>query len=105
MVRKAQEGDLILLDQVEVQPQTIKQVPPVYPEMARRVGVEGVVTVNALISETGDVIQTTILRGIKGGFGFDRAAETAIRQYKFRPAMKDGVRVKVWKPFNVVFRK
>ena len=104
-VRKAQEGDLIPLDQVDVQPVTVKSVPPAYPEMARRVGVEGVVTVNALISETGDVIQTTILRGIKGGFGFDRAAETAIRQYKFRPALKDGARVKVWKPFNVVFKK
>jgi TonB family protein len=105
VVRKAQEGDLLPLDQVDVQPVTIKSVPPLYPEMARRLGVEGTVSVNALISETGDVIQTQILRGIKGSYGFDRAAETSMRQWKFRPAMKDGARVKVWKPFNVVFRK
>ena len=105
IVRKAQEGDLVPLDQVDVQPVTTKSVPAIYPEMARRMGVEGTVSVNALISENGDVIQTQILRGIKGTYGFDRAAETSIRQYKFRPAMKDGARVKVWKPFNVIFRK
>ncbi|MBN2206801.1 MAG: TonB family protein, partial [Candidatus Aminicenantes bacterium] len=105
VVRRAQEGDLIPLDQVDAQPVTVKTVAASYPEIARRMGVEGTVVVNALISETGDVIQTQILRGIRGTYGFDRAAETAIRQYKFRPAMKDGARVKVWKPFNVVFRK
>jgi TonB family protein len=67
-------------------------------------GVEGTVSVNALISENGDVIQTTVRRGIEG-YGFNQAAEASLRQYKFRPAMKDGARVKVWKPFNVVFRK
>ncbi len=105
VVRKAQEGDLIPLDQVDTQPVETKRVQPIYPEMARRIGIEGVVTVNALISESGDVTQTTILRGIKGSFGFDRAAETSMRQWKFRPAIKDGARVKVWKPFNIVFRK
>lgn len=105
VVRKAQDGDLVPLEQVDTQPVKTKDVRPAYPEMARRAGIEGVVAINALISENGDVIQTTILRNISGSFGFDRATETAVRQWKFRPAIKDGARVKVWKPFNIAFRK
>jgi protein TonB len=60
------------------------------------------VTVNALIAENGDVIRTEILKGVKGGSILENAAEVALKQWKFEPAQKDGVKVKVWKsyPFN-----
>ncbi|MFZ2055375.1 MAG: TonB family protein [Candidatus Aminicenantales bacterium] len=100
----AKPGDLFPLDSVDVAPVLLKKINPKYPGQALNMGVGGTVTVNALISETGDVIRTEILKGIKGGLGLERAAETAIRQWQFKPAEKDGVPVRVWKPLDIVFK-
>jgi protein TonB len=99
-----QSGVLVSLEQVDVQPALVKKIEPRYPPLALNMGLSGTVTVNTLISETGDVVRTEILKGIKGGYGFERAAEAAIKQWKFRPARKDGVNVKVWKPIDITFR-
>jgi TonB family protein len=72
--------------------------------MAMTMGIQGSVTINALISETGDVLQAVYLRGVKDG-GLDKAAETAVRKMKFTPARKDGINVRVWKPVTIAFRK
>ncbi len=98
------EGDLVPLDQAEIPPTVIKRVEPRYPPLALNMGLSGTVTVNTLISETGDVIRTEIIQGIKGGYGFERAAEAAIRQWKFTPARKNNVKVKVWKPIDINFK-
>jgi TonB family protein len=101
---KPEPGDLLPLDKVTIAPALIKRLDPKYPLQAFTMGISGVVTVNVLISETGDVLRTEILKGIKGNYGFERAAETAIRQWKFRPAEKDGVPVRVWKAIDITFK-
>ncbi|MBN2409048.1 MAG: TonB family protein [Candidatus Aminicenantes bacterium] len=100
----AKPGDLVPLEGVDVAPVLLKRISPKYPVQALNMGVGGTVTVNALVSETGEVIRTEILKGIKGGFGLERAAETAIRQWQFKPAEKDGVPVRVWKPLDIIFK-
>jgi TonB family protein len=99
-------GDLVALKLVDIPPVPIKTVEPVYPELATRMGIEGVVIVNALISEKGDVIETKVTKGIKGLGGLmDKASENAVKQWKFQPAVKGGVNVKVWKLINITFKK
>jgi len=98
------EGDLVDLASVDEQPRTVKTVEPVYPTAAQRLGVAGSITVNALIDEKGNVIDTGILKGMKDDRGLAKAAETAVKKWKFQPARKGGVAVKVWKPFVIVFR-
>ncbi len=100
----AQPGELVDLEDVDVTPVLLKRIDPRYPLQALNMGVGGTVTVNALISEKGDVIRTEILKGIKGNYGLERAAETAIRQWQFKPAEKDGVPVRVWKPLDIIFK-
>ncbi len=100
----AQPGELVDIENVDVTPVLLKKIDPRYPLQALNMGVGGTVTVNALISETGDVIRTEILKGIKGNYGLERAAETAIRQWQFKPAEKDGVPVRVWKPLDIIFK-
>jgi TonB family protein len=90
-------GDIVPLQNVDVEPQLIKSVQPVYPDSARRFRVEGMVVVNMLISETGEVIDARTVRGIKGYPAFEKTAESAVRKWTFRPAIKNGVPVKVWK--------
>ena len=98
------EGDLVDLASVAEPPRTLKTVDPVYPLSAQRAGVEGSITVNALIDEKGNVIDTGILKGIQDDKGLGKAAEAAVKKWKFQPAMKGGVNVKVWKPFVIVFK-
>jgi len=101
---KASLGDLVPLDKVDSQPLIIRRIEPSYPPYAQTLKVEGQVTVNALISEYGDVLQVNVTRGIAGNFGFEKAAENAVKQWKFKPAQKDGVNVRVWKPFTIGFK-
>ncbi len=98
------EGDLVDLASVAEPPVKLKTIDPVYPQSAKRLGVEGSITINALIDEKGNVIDTGILKGIQDDQGLGKAAETAVLKWKFRPAKKDGVNVKVWKPFVIVFK-
>jgi len=101
---KTRPGTLVPLTEVTIPPVLLKRVAPKYPPAALTLGLEGTVTVNALISETGEVIRTEILKGVKGNYGFERAAENAVKQWLFRAAQKDGVSVKVWKPIEIIFK-
>ncbi len=98
------EGDLVELGSVTEPPKLIKSAEPVYPQTAQRLGVAGSITVNALIDEKGNVIDTGILKGIQDDKGLGRAAVTAVKKWKFQPARKNGVAVKVWKSFVIAFK-
>ena len=65
----------------------------VYPEIAKRAGVEGKVYILAYVNEEGDVEKTEIQKGI--GAGCDEAAEYAIKHTKFSPGKQRGKPVKV----------
>lgn len=63
-----------------------------YPEIARRAGIEGTVYITVDIDENGNVTNTNVLQGI--GSGCDEAAIDAIKQVKFKPAIRDNIPVK-----------
>ncbi|MGZ5495584.1 MAG: TonB family protein, partial [Candidatus Aminicenantales bacterium] len=104
IVTPPNEGDLVELGSVTEPPKLLKAVDPVYPQTAQRIGREGAITVNALIDEKGNVIDTGILKGIQDDKGLGRAAEIAVKKWKFQPARKYGVAVKVWKSFVIAFK-
>ncbi len=97
-------GDVLPLGEVDVPPVQVKRADPIYPSAARSLGKEGSIMINFLISETGDVIQTAVIGGDKGSLGFDKAAENAVRKWKFSPAVKAGVPVRVWKSVTIGFK-
>jgi len=101
---KTKEGDLVPLEQVNTPPVLLKTVSPKYPPLALQMKIEGTIQVNALISETGDVINTRVIKRSSNVYGLDKASEEAVRKWKFKPAQKDGVNVKVWKQVSVVFK-
>ncbi|MGB7296409.1 MAG: energy transducer TonB [Candidatus Aminicenantales bacterium] len=104
-INELKEGDLVALDLVETRPTLIKKIPAVYPEHSRSRGIEGTVLINALISEKGKVVKTEIIQGIKNAVGFDQAALKAVRQWKFEPASIKGIKVKVWIPVAIEFKR
>jgi protein TonB len=75
---------------------------PPYPGAARAEGVEATVTVEIIIEVDGSVREAHVVR--KAGFGFDEAALTAVRQFRFTPARKDGRAVRERKRSTFEFR-
>jgi protein TonB len=75
----------------------------VYPEIARRAGIEGTVTVQARISENGTVIDTRILVPL-GNSGCNEAAVAAIRAVRWKPAKQRDKPVTVWVSIPVRFK-
>jgi TonB family protein len=95
-------GDLVPIDQVDTPPVLKSRVNPKYPSNAFAMGIEGIVIVNALITETGDVVEVVVIQGLSGQF--NEATTKAVKQWKYEPALKDGVKVKVWKQITVTFK-
>ena len=85
---------------VEELPEALTKVAPVYPEAARRAGVEGTVIVQALVGVDGRVRNTTVIKSIPG---LDDAALEAVRQWVFKPASTGGKPVAVWVAVPVRF--
>ena len=75
----------------------------VYPEIARKAGVEGRVIVHVLVDERGNVVATKILKSL-GNNGCDEAAVRAIKSVKWKPAMQRDRPVKVWVAIPVIFK-
>ncbi|HPG38583.1 MAG TPA: TonB family protein [bacterium] len=75
----------------------------IYPEIARKAGVEGKVYVNCLIDEKGNVVQTVIIKSL-GNNGCDEAAIAAIKSVKWIPAKQRDKAVKVWISIPVAFK-
>ena len=73
-----------------------------YPEMARRAGIEGRVTVQFIVSETGSVICPRVIRGIGGGC--DESALEVVKKARFIPGSQFGVPVPVQYSLPIVFR-
>lgn len=74
---------------------------PLYTEEARLGRVQGVVILEAIIDEQGDVHSVRVLKGLPMGLA-ESAAETA-QQWKFKPAMMDGEPVAVFLNLTVRF--
>jgi len=78
-------------------------VQPVYPEEALRAGLEGLVVLEAVVDERGRVgHDVKVVRRL--GLGCDEAAVAAVRQWRFRPATRDGKPIKVRRIFPILFR-
>jgi periplasmic protein TonB len=84
-----------------VAPAAIARPAPRYPELARKMRVEGVVVVEAVIDEHGNVVDARPLHGL--GFGCTEAALAAIRSWTYRPATLNGRPVSVYLTVTVNF--
>ena len=75
-------------------------VAPVYPVLARTMGAQGVVIIEATIDVDGNVVGTRVLRSIPL---LDGAALDAVRQWKYTPARLNGEPVAVLVTVTVNF--
>jgi TonB family protein len=80
-------------------PRLVHRVEPVWPETAR--GLRGIVIVRMVITREGNVCAAQVVRTFAGPVGEDvgAAALTAVRQWRFIPAVRNGHPAAVF--FNV----
>ena len=77
-----------------------KKVAPEYPPLARNQRIQGVVTLNATISQEGDITDLIITSGEPSLAG---AAAKAVRKWKYKPYLLDGKAVEVETSIQVNF--
>jgi TonB family protein len=75
-------------------PEAINQVPPHYPQLAQKAGLEGTVWVKVWVDEGGKVVQTSVQK--TDAEIFNQSATEAAMQWKFKPAMMKGKPIATW---------
>jgi protein TonB len=78
----------------------VTRVRPSYTESARHAHIEGVVRLELMVNEDGDVVSARVLQGL--GYGLDEAAMAAAKRFHFKPATKGGRSVTA--PFIIKMR-
>ena len=78
----------------------IHRVEPVYPSIARQVGVQGTVVIRAFISRSGTIERAEV---VSGHPMLTHAAYDAVRQWKYRPYYLNGEPVEVETQVTVNF--
>jgi protein TonB len=83
------------------EPKKLKNVAPVYPDIAKQARVQGVVILECTISPQGKVTDVKVLRGIPL---LDQAAIDAVKQWVYTPTLLNGVPVPVIMTVTVNFK-
>lgn len=104
---EVEEAEPVFFVAVEEMPEPIGGIAAIqekiiYPEIAKRAGVQGRVFVKAYVNENGDVNKVELIRGI--GAGCDEAAMEAVKVTKFKPGKQRGKSVKVQVTVPVLFK-
>lgn len=87
-----EEGRLDRAGKRPTPPRLLSKVEPQYSEEARKRGIQGTVTLSVEIGEDGRVHNAKVLKSL--GSGLDEKAVEAVKQWKFRPAQRNGTAVK-----------
>lgn len=73
-----------------------------YPEIARKAGIEGRVTIQFIVNKEGKVENPRVVRGIGGGC--DEEALRVVKQAEFEPGRQRGQPVRVQYSLPIVFK-
>src|SRR5580765_7822180 len=90
-------GDYVYVEEL---PEAVTKVNPVYPDLAREAGVDGLVMVQALVGKDGKVKDVRVVKSIPM---LDESAKAAVRQWVFKPALSNNKPVAVWVGVPVKF--
>jgi protein TonB len=83
-------------------PVKVKDVAPIYPEIARTAKVSGVVVIQATIGADGKVADTKVVKSVPM---LDQAAVNAVEQWEYTPSTRGGKPVPVIMTVTVNFAK
>jgi TonB family protein len=76
-------------------PQVTRQVQPQYTPEAMQNRIEGKVGLGAVVLSDGKVGDVTVTESLDSVYGLDKNAVAAMKEWEFKPGMKDGKAVAV----------
>ena len=86
----------------DITPPRLKEVAsPDYTADAKKNKIEGAVTLLIVVDKKGDVVDAKVVKGL--GHGLDENAVIAVKEWKYKPAEKDGEPVTVKMEVTVDF--
>ncbi len=88
---------------VDSMPVKLIDAPPVYPDSARRAGIEGSTWVKALVDTIGAVSSALVFK-TSGNELLDQAAVESALKCKYQPALSNGQKVRIWIVYEVRFK-
>jgi TonB family protein len=74
-------------------PVVLTEAKPGYTQEAMQEKIQGSVFMAVVVGSTGDVDDVTVTHSLDDQYGLDQQAVKAMKQWKFKPAMKDGTPV------------
>lgn len=83
-------------------PHILQSVDPEYTKEARKMGIQGTVVVEVVLTPQGKVCPVRIVKGLT--FELDQNAAKAVEKWKFKPAERDGQPVAAKVDVEVAFR-
>lgn len=87
---------------IDSQPVPTSTVEPQFSSQARRDKIQGTCTIQFIVDADGLPQEPIVIKPL--GHGLDQKALEAVRQYRFKPAMKDGQPVPVFLTVQISFR-
>lgn len=104
-MNRVKEGDVVPLNEVDVQPVALSTPQPNIPDSIRAaMSGSQTVTFSVLINHNGDVETVRMLIKTNNGQLNSILIDT-VKSYKFQPAQKNSLRVKVWKSISMSIKK
>jgi protein TonB len=116
MVEGIGEPILFKIEQPEILPHREEFVPydepPVplnegayqYPPLAKQAGIEGTVSIKALVDKSGNVRDALVFKASGCDLGFEEEALEAAFKIKYKPAISNNEPVAVWVVYSVCFK-
>ncbi len=98
------DGDLVEVDLADTPPVSVRQVSPQATRIAIQRRVTGTVLLRVLVDENGAPAKVEILRDTSPKVGLGDSSKAALEQWRWKPAIKDGHRVKTWIVVQVPFK-
>jgi TonB family protein len=94
---------VLTMREVDTRPETVSRVQPKYTEQGIRRRLQGFVTIEMVVEADGTVGPTRIVASLDAESGMDVAAVESVKQWRFKPATKAGVPVRVVASAMVTF--
>lgn len=98
------DGDFVDAELVDTPPIVQKQVAPQATRIAIQGHVSGTVLLRVLVDSNGAPEKVDILRDTAPKVGLGDASKAALEQWRWKPATKDGRKVKTWIALQVPFK-
>jgi protein TonB len=98
------DGDFVDAELVDTLPVVQKQVAPQATRIAIQAHVSGTVLLRVLVDANGAAEKVDIVRDTAPKVGLGDASKAALEQWRWKPAIKDGHKVKTWIALQVPFK-